>query len=132
VTPLGGIKLHSRISRLLGSYSLAVVGSCLGVYVVLAVAFQWLVAPTVAKNQRVSPAMIVQYSSPAFAAPAPSEPPPRVATTPAPTTVAAEVPESTGTVATVPKKTPKKPARKTVRHERPARDFWNPWNFAFR
>jgi hypothetical protein len=129
---LGDSKLHLRVSRLFGSYSLAVIGSCLGVYVVLAVAFHWLIAPTVAKKQTMSPATMVQYSSPAFAAPAHSEPPPRAVRTPATARVAAEVPESTGSIAAVPKKTPKKAARRTVRHERPARDFWNPWNFAFR
>ena len=128
----GGIKLHWRISRVLGSYSLAVVGSCLGVYVVVAVAFHWLVAPTVAKNQAMPTATMVHYQGAALAALVQSEPQSRAADTPTTATVAAELPESTGTVATVPKKTPKKSARKTVRRERPARDFWNPWNFAFR
>jgi hypothetical protein len=36
--------------------------------------------------------------------------------------------ESTDAAATEPKKSPKKP-RKTVRHERPSREFWNPWKF---
>jgi hypothetical protein len=234
------LRLNSSRSR--GSSALAVVGSCLGVYVVLAVAFHWLMEPTVAKNQGVapyepSPARIVQASGPPSVPPVRSGLPSRVtskpptsatATTVAPkstetarselpsrvappmtvtaaapksaetarselpsrvappmtvtaaapkstetarsepprvapepptsapvaaaapksaetarsglpslvapepptsATVAAAVPESTETAATEPKKTPKKAARKTARHERPARDFWNPFKF---
>jgi hypothetical protein len=129
----GGIKLHWRISRVFGSYSLAVIGSCLGVYVVLAVAFHWFVAPTVAKSQTTAPtATMVHYQDAALAALVQSEPQSRATVTPTTATVAAEGPESTGTVAAVPKKKPKKAARRSVRQERPARDFWNPWNFSFR
>jgi hypothetical protein len=38
-------------SRRKGSYVWAVVGGCLAIYVIFAVAFNWLIAPIVAKNE---------------------------------------------------------------------------------
>src|SRR2546430_15146326 len=56
--------MRLKSSRVRGSSALAVVGGCLGVYVVLATGFHWLVEPTLGKNQGVtayepSPARIV-------------------------------------------------------------------------
>ncbi len=211
---LGGMQMRLNGSRFRRSSALAVVGGCLGVYVVLAVGFHWFVEPTLGKNQGVpaydpSPTRIVPLSGPPAVAPARSEPASRLAskpaastkvrsagpaateairseppsrgapppmmtivTKPAPTVTARSEPPSRAaplpmmTAATKPapgsteaarsestspvaseqptsdtvavaesteaapaaaKKTPSK--RKTVRHERPSRDFWNPMNF---
>ena len=113
------------------------IGSCLGVYAVLAVAFHWLLAPTMAKSQGAGrynppPAAIARQPVPPPAAHVRSEPPSRVVSIP-PTraTLARAVPESAETTAAaVPKKTTKKAARRPPRQEQPARDFWNPFNFA--
>src|SRR5712672_2913014 len=48
---LGGLKLSVRLSRRQRSSTLAVVGICLGVYVVAAMAFNWLIEPMVAKSR---------------------------------------------------------------------------------
>ena len=125
--------MRLRTSRLRGSYALAVIASCLGVYAVLAVAFHWLLAPTMAKSQgpgryNPTPATIVLHPVPPPAAPVRSEPPSRVVSMrPTPATLATESAETTATA--VPKKT-KKAARRPPRQEQPARDFWNPFNFA--
>src|SRR5258705_11686731 len=55
------------------------VGFCLGVYVVLAVAFHWLMQPTVSENYGIAaykppPATIVVYPRAPFVPPPPSEP----------------------------------------------------------
>lgn len=113
--------------------NLAVIGSCLGVYVVLAIAFHWLIGPTVAKN----PGAVVDKPAPAMETQSP------IATSSIPATqsqlqplrfvskpqglAAAAAPDATDVV---PRKTPKKQmARKTVRRERPASR--NPWDFGF-
>jgi hypothetical protein len=56
------------------SYATAVLGGCLGVYVILAVAFHWLIEPSVSKSHAVAPyspaaATIAQYSDGPIAAP---------------------------------------------------------------
>src|SRR5258708_8849593 len=76
---LGGHSMRLKSSRVRGSSALAVVGGCLGVYVVLATGFHWLVEPTLGKNQGVtayepSPARIVPDSRQTAVAPVPSEP----------------------------------------------------------
>src|SRR6267142_2393699 len=74
------------------------VGFCLGVYVVLAVAFHWLMQPTVSENYGIAaykppPATIVVYPKAPFVPPAPSELPP--------SSVAAEPPASAAFAAVV-------------------------------
>lgn len=74
-------------SRLRLSYPLAVIGSCLGVYVVIAVAFNWLIEPTVAKNRGpgpddAAPARIVQAPVVPVTPSARVEPPSRAAAKP--------------------------------------------------
>src|SRR5215470_4235325 len=90
---VGGHSMRLKSSRVRGSSALAVVGGCLGVYVVLATGFHWLVEPTLGKNQGVSayepsPARIVPD-----AAPVRSEPASRLASKPS-TTVRAAGPAS--------------------------------------
>src|SRR6266545_1055592 len=95
-----GSKLRLRRSRSRGSSVLAVVGGCLGVYAVFAVAFHWLVEPTV-KNQAVAPyepslARAVQSSATSFVTPARPDLPSRVTSKPpASATLAAPAPKST-------------------------------------
>src|SRR6266545_2677181 len=97
-----GSKLRLRRSRSRGSSVLAVVGGCLGVYAVFAVAFHWLVEPTV-KNQAVAPyepslARAVQSSATSFVTPARPDLPSRVTSKPpASARVAAPAPKSTET-----------------------------------
>ena len=112
----GAFNVRLYTSRSQGSYALAAVGSCLGVYAVLAVTFHWLVEPTLAKNQGVvpyepSPARIVQFSDTPVVPPVRSEPPSRVASNP----------PTSATVATA---TPG--SKETVRSEGPARLAPNP------
>ena len=112
--------------------NLAVIGSGLGVYVVLAIAFHWLIGPTVAKNPG---GVVVDKPAPAMATQSP------IATSLTPATqselqplrfvskpqglAAAAAPDTTDVV---PRKTRKKQvARKTVRRERLASR--NPWDF---
>src|SRR6516225_7762646 len=199
---VGGHSMRLKSSRVRGSSALAVVGGCLGVYVVLATGFHWLVEPTLGKNQGVtayepSPARVVPNARQTVAVPVRSEPasrlaskpsttvraagpasseairsetpgraaspppmmtvvtPARVASQPpmmiigtkaapgstetarsdAPSPVASEEP-ATGTIAAAESTEPAPAAakkthtkRKTVRHERPSREFWNPMNF---
>jgi hypothetical protein len=111
----------------------AVIGSCLGVYVVLAIAFHWLIGPTVAKNPRgvvadkPASAMATQSPTATFFTPAAqSELQPRLESKPQGLPTAA-APDATDVV---PKKTPKKQVtRKTVQQERPSSR--NPWSFDF-
>ena len=79
-------------SRVRGSSALAVVGGCLGVYVVLATGFHWLVEPTLGKNQGVAaydpaPARIAPTPSSAVAPAVRPEPASRVASKPAASTI---------------------------------------------
>src|SRR5947207_8421607 len=71
-------KLGLTTSRSRGSSALAVIGGCLGVYAVCAVAFHGLVEPTVAKHRGPTldpvPARIVQGSRPPVGPAARSEP----------------------------------------------------------
>src|SRR6266498_565903 len=97
-----GSKLRLRRSRSRGSSVLAVVGGCLGVYAVFALAFHWLVEPTV-KNQAVAPyepslARAVQSSATSFVTPARPDLPSRVTSKPpASARVAAPAPKPTET-----------------------------------
>jgi hypothetical protein len=124
--------MHTRTSRHRGLSALAVVASGLGVYVVVAIAFHWLIEPTVAKNHGVvadkpAPAVVMQHPPATFLAPAAQlELPSRFVSKPRPLATAA-APDTTDVV---PKKTPRKQAaRTTVRQERPA--YRNPWDFAW-
>jgi len=90
--------MRLKSSRVRGTSALAVVGGCLGVYVVLATGFHWLVEPTLGKNQGVtayepSPARIVPDARQTVAAPVRSEPASRLASKPS-TTVRAAGPAS--------------------------------------
>ena len=111
---------------------MAVVGSCLGVYVILAMAFHWFVEPTVAKSREVAayqppPATVMQYTAAPVAVPvAPPEPPSRFAATSATSAPTSAAPEPADKPVDT---TPKKPSRQraertTARHERPT----NGWN----
>lgn len=83
--------MRSKGSRFRRSSALAVVGGCLGVYVVFAVGFHWFVEPTLGKNQGVaaydpSPARIVPLAGPPAVPPARSEPASRLGSKPAAST----------------------------------------------
>jgi len=87
---VGGHSMRLKSSRVRGSSALAVVGGCLGVYVVLATGFHWLVEPTLGKNQGVtayepSPARIVPDARQTVVAPVRSEPASRLASKPSTT-----------------------------------------------
>src|SRR5215469_4007396 len=93
-----GHSMRLKSSRVRGSSALAVVGGCLGVYVVLATGFHWLVEPTLGKHQGVtayepSPTRIVPDARQTVAAPVRSEPASRLASKPS-TTVRAAGPAS--------------------------------------
>src|SRR5262249_26884140 len=98
---VGGHAMRLKRSRVLGSSALAVVGGCLGVYVVLATGFHWLVEPTLGKNQGVaayeSPARIVPDTRQTVVPPVRSEPASRLASKPS-TTVRAAGPASSEAV----------------------------------
>src|SRR5215468_4273888 len=99
---VGGHSMRLKSSRVRGSSALAVVGGCLGVYVVLATGFHWLVEPTLGKNQGVtayepSPARIVPDPRQTVVAPVRSESASRLASKPS-TTVRAAGPASSEAV----------------------------------
>jgi hypothetical protein len=122
----GGVQMYvHNTSRRRGSSALAVVGGCLGVYVVLAMAFHWFAEPSAAKSRAVAPyqpppAAVMQAATPV----APPAPPARLAATSAtPATDASAPAEPADKPADA---TSKKPARQqAARHEPPAR-VWNP------
>jgi predicted lipid-binding transport protein (Tim44 family) len=108
---------------------LAVIGSCLGVYVVLAVAFHWFVQPSVGKSYG-APAFNAQavVARPDSVAPLPS---PVAPVPPAPSHFAAAPPAAAeATPAVVPPNAAKKyVARKRQDGERRPWDFtWGPSN----
>ena len=83
------------------------VGFCLGVYVVLAIAFHWLMQPTVSENYGIAaykppPATVVVYPKAPFVPPAPPELPSA--------SIAAEPPASMAFAAAIPDTTKKSPA----------------------
>ena len=119
---------------------LVVVGICLGVYVVFAVAFHRLIEPAVGKNYGVAAykppvATVVAHSDAVPVAPTAPEVPSPVASEPYVSAAsAAPVPDTTKkTAAVVPKKAPKKPvARTPPRQDQWPRERQNPWDFASR
>jgi hypothetical protein len=139
-------------SRNKNSGLVAGVGFCLGVYVVLAVGFHWVMQPTVFKNSGLAaykppPATVVVYSEAPFVPPVPSEQlaparsePPSVAVeapiSAAGVKAAAAAPDASEKAAEI---VPKKPRRNHVaraapRRERPVRQVRerrNPWDFAY-
>lgn len=119
------------------SSALAVVASCLGVYVIFAIGYHWLVEP-VAKSyaaaDKAIPETVVSHLAPPAA---PPELPSAVPTKQSPSTIvsgvaaASDAAETSAAVA--PKKTPRKQAARTTgRRERPGRDYRSPWDFASR
>jgi hypothetical protein len=135
-----GIIMRWRNSRNRHS-TLLVVGTCLGVYVVLAVCIHWLTQPAVVTAYGAAPVAtvadtrIVTPAPPEQPSPVPSEPstsarakPP----TPATVTVAAVAPETVENPAAAPKKAAKnRVARTAPRRERSVRERRNPmWDYA--
>jgi hypothetical protein len=130
---VGGIKLRLKTARRLGS-ACAVVGGGLGAYVLLATAFNWLVAPSVAKSRAAipPPETVVQRTEPAFSHLFhPGLPPRVVAKPPTAGRVAGSTSEPDKTGDAAPKKAARKSAPKTTRQAQPARDSWNPFSFAW-
>ena len=82
---VGGHSMRLKSSRVRGSSALAVVGGCLGVYVVLATGFHWLVEPTLGKNQGVTAYEVVPDARQTVVAPVRSEPASRLASKPSTT-----------------------------------------------
>src|SRR5262245_4470126 len=110
----------------------AVIGSGLGVYVVLAVAFHWLVAPSVARSQAAIPppaAVVQRVEPPSSHFFHPGLPPRVVPTAPPSGTLAASEPAKSPDAA--PRKATRKSVARTTRQAQPARDSWNPFSFAF-
>jgi hypothetical protein len=109
------------------------VGFCLGAYVLLAVAFHWLMQPTVSENYGIAaykppPATIVVYPKGPFVPPAPSELPSlSVAAEPAAlaafAAVVLEVEEKPAVEA--PKKAPQKRVARTTPRQETGRDRRN-------
>jgi hypothetical protein len=123
---------------------LAVIGCCLGVYVVFAVAFHWFVEPTMGKSYAAYAPPTYQpptYQQPtaavgglsAAAAPAASavapEPQGRVSAAFAALPNAAEKTAEEKATDAAPKDAPKKHAAH-ARHERSGRHIRGPWDFA--
>jgi hypothetical protein len=111
--------MRLKSSRVRGSSALAVVAGCLGVYVVLAAGFHWLVEPTLGKNQGVtayepSPARILPDARQTAVAAVRSEPASRLASKPS-TTVRAAGPASSEAVRSeAPARTASPPPMMTV------------------
>jgi hypothetical protein len=139
---LGAFTMRLRTSRRRWSI-LAVIGCCLGVYVVFAVAFHWFVEPTVGKSYAAyaPPA----YQPPTSRAPAAAVAGPSAAMAPAASPIAPELPRVAAAFAALPdaaEKTaeeraadvaPKDAAKKHAahaRHERSGRHIRGPWDFA--
>jgi hypothetical protein len=127
---------------------LAVIGCCLGVYVVFAVAFHWFVEPTVGKSY-------AAYAPPAYHPPT-SRPlaaaiaGPSAAVAPAASPIVSESPRVAAAFAALPDAAEKTVAEKTgeeratdvapkdaakkhaahARHERSGRHIRSPWDFA--
>jgi hypothetical protein len=124
----GAVQMRLSTRRQFSS-TLAVIGSCFGVYAVLAAALHSLKSHGVV-SYKSPPGTIVQYSDTSFMAPD-DHPKPLASVLPnrlASSTRSTTPPDSTQTTA---KEVPKKASRKTTaRQERPARNAWNQWNFA--
>jgi hypothetical protein len=133
--------LRVRLSRPQRSSALLVVGSCIGVYVILAFAFNWLIEPTVAKSREAAatlppPATVVPDAQFAASIRARSEQP-----SPGPTRHAIKPPASAPVAAAAPspsenapaaeaKKPPRKQAARTPARSEP-RERGNQFDFAF-
>jgi hypothetical protein len=134
---LGVIKMRVRYSRRQRSTVLTIVGVCLGVYVLLAVAFHWFAEPTLAKSREAEASKPPQataagYPAAAFVAyAAPSTEPSRVALMPpvvrrarAPASAAVAAVDREPVAVERPKKAAKKQTPPTVfRREQSARSF---------
>ena len=118
--------MHLAISRPRGSSALAVLGGCLGAYVVLATAFHWFVEPSVGKTYAVyaPPPMVV---TPPQADPAPPVPP-VASRRSAMTAFPAATPAATD--APAPKDSARRHSTRT-RSDQAARERRNPFNFVF-
>lgn len=138
----GAIPLRVRLSRPQRSSALLAVGSCIGVYVILAFAFHWLIEPAVATSRDAAaslpPAATVapdaQFAAFARArAELPSPSPTRQAIKPpasAAVVAAASDPVENAPVGEA-KKAPRKPvARSTAGNERSRGERGNPIDFA--
>jgi hypothetical protein len=129
--------MRVRYSRRQQSSVLTIVGVCLGVYVLLAVAFHWFVEPTLTKSREAEaskppPASAVGYRASAFAAYAArsTEPSPVALTPPvvrrarAPASAAVAAVDREPAAVERPKKAPKKWAPPTTsRHEQSVWSF---------
>jgi hypothetical protein len=117
-----------------------VLGSCIGVYVILAFAFHWLIEPTVAKSRDAAASLPPAAPDAQFAAFARAR---AELASPSPTRQAIKPPASAAVVvaaapdpvenapAVEAKKAPRKPmARSTARNERSLGERGNPIDFA--
>jgi len=127
-----GTAMGFGASRRKGISALAVIASCLGVYVVLATAFHWFVQPTIAKNQaviadRTTPMVQVPVAAvaAATAASVPTEPPIRMVKPPSSGATANAAAAPAASDAT---EAPKPAPRRVVRAPRPERRAYNPWD----
>jgi hypothetical protein len=119
-------------------FSLAAgVGFCFGAYVLLAVAFYWLMQPVITENYGIAaykppPATTVVYPKTPFVPSAPSEPPSVAAEPPPLAAFAAVVPEVVKTpVVETPKQAPQKRAARTAPRKETGRDR-NSWDHVSR
>jgi hypothetical protein len=128
-----GSRMYWRTSRRRRSSAWVVIGSCLGVYVVLASLFNWLVAPTLAKNaaaHQPPAASAAQHAAAPLAAvpyegPAPDFFRPDAAKAPA-KAAASEPAEQPRAVA--PKKKQRKQVARPATRQAPPANAWSPWN----
>jgi len=120
--------MQLAISRPRGSSALAVLGGCLGAYVVLATAFHWFIEPSVGKTYAVyaPPPMAVAPPQAEPTPPVPPAAPRRSALTAFPN----GVPGTTAETPAAPKDTPKKHATRS-RSDRTVTERRNPFNFVF-
>ncbi len=114
--------MRLKKSGLRGKGPLAVIASGLGVYVAATVAFDWFIAPTVAKNQAAVDAYnpplatIAQYSDAPFASPVWSSRPSASKPSTSAAIAATLSAPTEGAADTAPKKTTKKSAPRAARH----------------
>ena len=133
---------HARLRgfRRTGLSALAVIGSCLGVYAVLAIAFHALVEPSLGMSiaaSKTPPAVAVlpapDTASPAIVAAPPAATPRRAAVAVA----AASDPKARNTTANAggeiaaEAKSAARPASSATRHYHSARNRWNSFGFLF-
>jgi len=132
---------HARLRgfRRTGLSALAIIGSCLGVYAVLAIAFHALVEPSLGMSIAASktPPAVAVLPAPDTASPAIAAPPAATPRRAAFAVAAASDPKARNTTANAggeiaaEAKSAARPASSATRHYHSARNRWNSFGFLF-